>query len=340
MTLPQSGRKKKIVAFIVGGLALLIVLALVFIVMHTHHRQLRSATGPSITSMDLVDQLVESVRDDTPVSIVQFKTDLVGAPPTPATIAEYSSPVNFGGPFSLRVKGTFQLIQSLHLRFSNWGRVDRAVPDVDSRWSGNENYHRLRPLLSLSVEQPSTTLLAVTSPYTNSPVDSRFIGPLTPGDVEWLPQFVEALLAERPKKMSKKRAAELVRSPNPWLVELGLWRLRAEKVLAANDFVAAMAARSPDDAQRVLAEMLDAAFLSKFSNQDLTQAVAEMIRLPDRQMGVLEALNEWLPRDGYGVRTHLDLPPLQISARKYRDQLLAEGRHPEIVAELDRLLAF
>ena len=108
MALPQSNRKIITVALLVGGFALLSVLVLVFVIMRDRHHQPPSAepepsaTGPSSASMALVDRLVESVRDDSLVSIVQFKTDLVGTPPTPATGA-YGSFDNYFGPFDLRL---------------------------------------------------------------------------------------------------------------------------------------------------------------------------------------------------------------------------------------------
>jgi hypothetical protein len=191
------------------------------------------------------------------------------------------------------------------------------------------------------VDQPSITLLAVTSSYTNSPIDSRFFGPLTVEDVASLPQFVEILLIQDHKKKLPKHGAEaLVHSMNPWLIELGLWRLRAEKRLIAKNFITAMTVRSPADTREVLNEMFNSAFMSRFSSQDMTSTVAEMIQLPDRQLIVLQTLNDWLPNDDCGVRSYLDISFLQDSARKYRDQVLAEGRDPDLVAQLERLLAF
>ncbi len=336
--------------------------ALILVLMFARHDRTASPIpeprpapeGLSTAAVYWSDQLLEIVREDTPVSLVQFETALWRGPKTPIPAtglgAGLSAPGK-PGDVLFNVEGRFRLLQNLHLNFTNWGSVKRGIPlnlppemrpeSGMAMWPGGCPFPKLKPLLAATAEKPSISLLVVLSPYTNSPADGTFFGPLTPADLAWLPECIAAIAAEPARPMSPERARQLLASPNPWLGSLALSQLKEARALSGQDFVAQFAARCPEEADRVLGELCVVANnYNRAFWDEITPAVSAMMRTPGREVLALKTINEWLPKDFVGLRTKVKLRDLEIGAREYRKTIPEDADHRELRQELDKLIRF
>jgi hypothetical protein len=155
-----------------------------------------------------------------------------------------------------------------------------------------------------------------------------------------VPLFIDVLFKEPFQQIARDRAYELLRSSNPWLTSLALARLQAGDAVLADDFAIALQERAPEDAERVLLELLEAAISDQSLRSDLPRALESMIRTPAHQREVLKAVNKLLPTNGFGIRSQVELRQLQEIARKYRDDLPNDAETRPLLAELDQLIRF
>jgi hypothetical protein len=241
----------------------------------------------------------------------------------------------------LCLRGTFFAVMGFRGKLPSLERVHEDIPfKKTNRWSVN---HPLAPFLDLKNlrgEVGQLIFLGYWNDDAKRVMDGELIQLLSPNDPIHFAEIRELLSREAFDKMDEKGAEELLASPNPWKIYLGLIRLKNLKVLGASHFIRAMEALPIKNAEPCMSEMFSSAPNDDSGREVWTKALGKFFSGADKekQVQLLEVLNEWTRRKSREAWFSTNLPDLRRLAEEYRDTIRNDGTRQEVVALLDEFI--
>jgi hypothetical protein len=326
----------------------------------------------TVADLDVVRRLGNVVHHDSRISIARFATawnvcakypelaDRVPGVPAepistwPCRATKFYEAFDTGGSLNslILVEGTFTRVRDLNGSFDHWGQVAQGKflvnpphwgLDVSHVAGGDATCKRVEALVPKDPPDGPLWLLVVIPLGADDPLDGDFVGPLSDADLKWLPELVDELLAGNYSLIPAEYAEKLSTSSNPWIAWLGLARLRDLHQLEARQCLKALQSCKSLDAGPVAQMML--ADLEQKENAKMRPNLAEHLLFaevsPAQQEQGLKAVVKRLSeqRIAGGIRSQVDMPRLQLNARRYRATIADDPERQGVVQQIDDLLA-